>query len=69
MSDPLTLTESEEEAITEPDVKTGADFDVETDTMLTETGGLEKVEGAVETVLGVLGMICLKHERSEHQRK
>ena len=60
MSDPLILTESEEEAITEPDVKTGAEFDAETDTTLTETGGLEREEGAAETVLGVLGMICLK---------
>ena len=60
MCDPLTLTESEEEAITETDVKTDAGFDAETDATLTETRGLERVEGAVETVLGVLGMICLK---------
>ena len=60
MCDPLTLTKSEEEAITETDVKTGVGLDAETDATLTETGGLERVEGAEEIVLGVLGMICLK---------
>ena len=51
-----TLPEPEEEANEESDATTSA----ETGVTLSETGGLEIVEGAEDIVIGVLGMIALK---------
>ena len=60
MSDPLfVLSEPEEEANAESDAITGTAIDTETGVTLSDTGGLEIVEGAEDIVLGVLGMICL----------
>ena len=58
MADPVgsaleTLIGAEEEADAESDAKTGA----ETGEEISETGGLEMVEGADDIVLGVLGMM------------
>ena len=55
-----TIPEPEEEANVESDATTGAETDADTGVTLSETGGLEIVEGAEDIVLGVLGMIALK---------
>ena len=52
-----TLIGAEEEADAESDAKIGADTDTETGVEISETGGLEMVEGADDIVLGVLGMM------------
>ena len=52
-----TLIGAEEEANAESDTRTGAETDVETGVGISETGGLEMVEGADDIVLGVLGMM------------
>ena len=56
---PVVIPGPEEEANAESDAITGAEIDAETGVTLSETGGLEIVEGAVDIVLGVLGMIAL----------
>ena len=54
MSGPLiVLSEPEEEANAESDAITGAENDAETGVTLSETGGLEIVEGAVAIDLEV----------------
>ena len=63
----LETPEPEEEANAESDARTGAETDARTGVTLSETGGLEIVEGAEDIVLGVLGMI--KDGRNKHQRK
>ena len=66
MADPVDSTletligaedEADTEADAETDAKTGAETETETGVEISETGGLKKVEGADDTVLGVLGMM------------
>ena len=44
----------------ESDAKTGAEIDAETEVTLSETLGLEIVEGVDDIVPGVIGMFALK---------